>query len=101
MAAKFSDARFWRKTKSLMGKVPMVREALATYYCMWDENTPAAAKALIAGVLVYFISPMDAIPDFIAPTGYVDDASVLTGAIAVLGANLKPVHWRKAAAALK
>jgi uncharacterized membrane protein YkvA (DUF1232 family) len=44
---------------------------------------------------------MDAIPDFIAPMGYVDDASALTGAIAVLGSNLKPIHWRKAAADLK
>jgi uncharacterized membrane protein YkvA (DUF1232 family)/DNA-binding Xre family transcriptional regulator len=33
--------------------------------------------ALIGGALLYFISPVDAIPDFIFPIGYLDDALVV------------------------
>ena len=41
------------------------------------------------------------IPDFIAAFGYIDDASVLAGAIAVVRRHISPAHRARAAAYLK
>ena len=36
---------------------------------------------LIAGAIVYFLTPTDLLPDFIFGTGYIDDAMVITWVI--------------------
>lgn len=46
-------------------------------------------KALIVGALLYFISPVDLIPDFIPVAGYIDDAAVVAGVVALLSDLLK------------
>ena len=48
------------------------------YYALKDDNgnVPLWAKAVIVGALGYFISPIDALPDFL-PGGYADDLAVL------------------------
>jgi uncharacterized membrane protein YkvA (DUF1232 family) len=56
------------------GKSGLWREALAIGVSLFDPRTPLAAKALVAGVLIYLISPIDIIPDFIPVLGWVDDA---------------------------
>ncbi len=40
-------------------------------------GVPAAAKAVMPGVLVYLASPIDIIPDFIPVLGQLDDLLVL------------------------
>jgi len=85
---------FWAKLRKHAGKVPFVRDAIASYYCMLDAATPLWVKGILAGALVYFISPVDAIPDVIPVLGFTDDATVLTGAIAAVGAHLKPEHYK-------
>ena len=39
---------------------------------------PPASVAMIGGGLLYFILPVDLIPDFIPVIGYLDDLAVLT-----------------------
>jgi len=46
------------------------------------------AKVIIIGALGYFISPVDAISDFIPVVGYADDLGVLTLAIATVAAYI-------------
>ena len=41
---------------------------------MMDKRVPKTEKALVAGAIVYVISPIDLIPDFIPFIGQVDDA---------------------------
>jgi uncharacterized membrane protein YkvA (DUF1232 family) len=41
------------------------------------RRIPWGALAMIAGALVYFITPTDAIPDFILGLGLVDDATII------------------------
>jgi len=77
--------RFWAKAKKTAGKVPFVKDAVAMYYCMVDPRTPFWVKASIAVALLYFISPIDAIPDHIPVIGYADDALVIY-------ATLKAIH---------
>lgn len=44
-----------------------------------DKQTPLRDKLLIVGGIVYIISPIDLIPDFLPILGYTDDFGVLIG----------------------
>ena len=56
----------------------------------------SAAKLLwIAGAVVYFLMPVDLIPDFIFAAGYVDDAMVITWVLSTVGEELEKFkRWR-------
>ncbi|GMU87262.1 MAG: hypothetical protein AMXMBFR48_25030 [Ignavibacteriales bacterium] len=92
----YSDDSFWSKLGEVGRKIPFLRDALAMYFCMMDEATPVWVKGLIVGALGYFIFPLDAVPDFILVAGYLDDASVIAAAIAVIRIYIKPEHWQQA-----
>jgi len=53
-----------------------VRKALILWYALRSNNTPMWAKSVILVALVYLVTPLDAIPDFL-PLGLADDLSVL------------------------
>jgi uncharacterized membrane protein YkvA (DUF1232 family) len=69
--------------------------ALKLYYALLDSDTPAWARAVISGALVYFVVPVDLIPDFI-PGGYADDLGALMAAMTAVLKNIKPEHTEKA-----
>jgi uncharacterized membrane protein YkvA (DUF1232 family) len=93
--AAMIDDGFWAKVRRTAGKVPFIRDVIAAYYCIKDDATPLWVKSVLAGALVYFICPIDAVPDMIVGLGYVDDASVLTAAIGSVGAHLKDKHYQQ------
>jgi uncharacterized membrane protein YkvA (DUF1232 family) len=82
----FNQNSFWRKTtkfaKSAGGEV--IHKALEVYYITIDEKTPLKIKAIGAGALAYFVSPLDAVPDITPFIGYGDDLGVLIGAAVAL-----------------
>lgn len=49
---------------------------LLLYYAL-KANIPASIKVIILGAVCWFISPVDAIPDYIPLFGYTDDLSAL------------------------
>ena len=53
------------------------REIRALYLAARDSRTPWYAKAVIACVVAYALSPIDLIPDFIPLLGYLDDLLLL------------------------
>ncbi len=83
MAEHLKETDFWSKVEEnflAMGR-SVLRPALQLYYVWISPNTPHWAKAVVVGALVYFISPIDAIPDFIPGVGYVDDVGVMVLAL--------------------
>lgn len=54
-----------------------------------DPQAPKAGKILAIAALIYLISPIDAIPDFIPGLGLTDDVGVVLAVVAKLGADLK------------
>ena len=52
------------------------------FSAMIDPRTPFEVKAITIAALVYFISPIDLIPDFIPVVGFADDAAALAAAVA-------------------
>jgi uncharacterized membrane protein YkvA (DUF1232 family) len=57
----------------IMTLVRLVRAYVKGEY----RDVPWETIALAIGALIYFISPIDAIPDFIPVVGYIDDAAVI------------------------
>jgi uncharacterized membrane protein YkvA (DUF1232 family) len=77
-------AKYGKVGKALLAsRWKVVRDLGINVMCLWemlvDPDYPIAwkTKSSIIGALGYFISPLDAIPDFTVGIGYVDDALVV------------------------
>ena len=55
----------------------------AVFLALKERRTPWYAKVLAAIVVVYALSPIDLIPDFIPVLGYLDDLLILPALIAL------------------
>lgn len=75
----------------------VLEKALQLYYAAQSPDTPAWAKTVIYGALGYFISVVDAIPDFTPVLGYSDDFGVLVAAVATIASYITPEIKQKAA----
>ena len=54
----------------------------AVFLALKDKRTPWYARILAAVIVVYALSPIDLIPDFIPVLGYLDDLIILPALIA-------------------
>lgn len=85
------EETFWPKFKRVAAVVPGVADILALYYYMQSEKAPLQHKLSVLATLAYFIMPLDLIPDFLGPIGYVDDIAVAMGLITFIGTDvMKP-----------
>ena len=98
----FSAENFWAKVKSVAKKagVKVVYVALILYYELTDPDIDAKEKAVIIGALVYFILPIDLIPDAIPVAGFTDDLAALLAAYKFVQHNITPEVEAKAKAKL-
>lgn len=71
----YNNFRF--KTKALK------KETAALYLACKRPDVPLYAKAVIALVVGYALSPIDLIPDFIPVLGYLDDLIIVPAGIAL------------------
>lgn len=65
-----------------------------------DSRVPATAKAKVATGILYFLSPVDLVPDFLGPIGFLDDVVVAAWIIHTIYAELDALdpsilqeHW--------
>ena len=58
-------------------------EVVALYFALRDPRTPWYARAFVAVVVAYALSPIDLIPDFVPVLGYVDDLILIPAGIAL------------------
>jgi uncharacterized membrane protein YkvA (DUF1232 family) len=65
------------RAKQLKTDIPAVFMALK------EKETPITAKILAGITIIYALSPIDLIPDFIPVLGYLDDVIILPGLIAL------------------
>lgn len=95
---QYSEISFWDKVKkfAMTAGRDVIGRALVLYYCLQDPNTPAKAKTIILGALGYFISPIDAIPDFTPAVGYTDDMGALVLALTIVSMHINKEHREKA-----
>lgn len=104
-AEKYNERSLFDKFKTAAQKagIIVVYASLVLFYTLQDAEIPLWAKSTIVGALGYFISPIDAIPDFTPLVGFSDDLGVLILAVAAVAmfineeaqerARLKLVDW--------
>ena len=93
---KKAKSEFWAKLKKFAGKVPFAKDTVSLYYFVTDPGVGFALKGAAVFALLYFISPVDVVPDTIPIAGLLDDAGVVAGVMSLLGSQLKPYKDRAA-----
>ena len=98
--SSYSESELWAKLKRYAKKAgaKLVLHVLKLRYAFWSPNTPAWAKAIIVSALVYFICPVDAIPDTIPVIGFNDDLTAVAAAVNAVQDILTPEVVAKAKA---
>jgi len=72
-----SDPRVRREVGRFFGKIKLFIEMVKEYFRGNYREIPVKTIILITAALIYFVSPVDAIPDFLIGIGFVDDISVI------------------------
>jgi uncharacterized membrane protein YkvA (DUF1232 family) len=93
--ANFVDENLWSKVERLGKKISFAKDLMALYNYMKDPFVSWHRKAIVVMGLVYFISPIDAIPDIAPFIGYLDDLGVIAAVIKFLGSELIPYYDNK------
>lgn len=76
--------------------VPVMMSLVRSYVKKEYTEIPVASIIAITVALIYFVSPIDLIPDVIPGVGYFDDAIVVAGALALIKTDLEEYKkWRK------
>lgn len=91
---------FWPKLRRTARAIPFTHDLVAAYYCAIDPDVPFRVRATLLAALAYFISPLDAVPDFLIGIGLGDDITILVGAISMVAAHITDRHREKAKQAL-
>lgn len=76
---------FW---ESLMALLRLVRAYAKGEY----RQVPWQSLVLIVAAVLYFLMPIDVIPDFIVGLGYLDDAAVIAWVMKTVGSVLDDFH---------
>lgn len=88
----FSESKFWSKLNRTARRIGMkvVYPAVLLFYLFKSKDVPLKAKSFISGALVYFIVPLDGLPDFLPFLGYTDDLSLLAATLSHLVQYISP-----------
>lgn len=73
----------------LFEDIPLLCDLVIDYVTRKYTEIPLASIITIVAALVYFLSPIDLIPDFLPIIGYVDDAAVIGFAISAVHNDLQ------------
>jgi len=84
----FVDENLWGKLEKSGKRVSFAKDILALYRYMKDPLVKWYRKAIVVAALVYFIVPIDTIPDITPLFGYLDDLGVITALLKYLGSEL-------------
>ena len=91
---EFVEENLWTKLERVGKKISFAKDVLALYNYMRDSYVSWHRKAIVVGALIYFISPIDTIPDLAPLVGYLDDLGVITALLKFLGSELIPYYER-------
>ncbi|ACV68794.1 protein of unknown function DUF1232 [Desulfohalobium retbaense DSM 5692] len=104
---EYASKKGRKKVDSLDGDPPGALEKLwddikTMIQLIWDyrngnyKAVPWKIIAAVVAAVIYFVSPIDFIPDFIPGLGYIDDALVIKLALDMAGEDLASYkEWKK------
>jgi uncharacterized membrane protein YkvA (DUF1232 family) len=91
----FIEENLWTKLERVGRKISFAKDILALVNYMRDSYVSWHRKAIVVAALIYFISPVDTIPDLAPLFGYLDDLGVITALLKFLGSELIPYYNSK------
>lgn len=81
---------------STLAGLPILVSLLNSYVKKEYTNIPLGSIVAIVSALLYFLSPIDAIPDPLPVIGYIDDAAVIAFCLKLIESDLEEYkQWRK------
>ncbi|MBN1302209.1 MAG: DUF1232 domain-containing protein [Melioribacteraceae bacterium] len=86
------EERLWFKLEKFGKKISFARDVVALYQYLIDRRVSWHRKTIVVGALIYFIAPIDTIPDIAPLVGYLDDLGVITAVLKFLGSELIPYY---------
>ncbi len=69
--------RYRQQLNQVWEQLDLLLSLLRAYIRGEYRHVPWKALVLIVGALLYFLNPMDIVPDFLSGIGFVDDATVI------------------------
>ena len=90
--SNYVEENLWSKVQRVGKKISFAKDVIALYNYMKDSYVSWHRKAIVVMGLIYFISPIDTIPDIAPLIGYLDDLGVITALIKFLGSELIPYY---------
>ena len=88
----FIEKNLWQKLEKVGSKIRFAKEIKALFRYLLDGNVQWYRKSIVIGALIYFISPIDAIPDIAPLVGYLDDLGVIMATVKFMGKELTPYY---------
>ena len=85
---EYVDENLWGKLEKSGKRISFAKDILALYQYMKDPIVKWYRKAIVVAALIYFIVPIDTIPDMTPLFGYLDDLGVITALLKYLGSEL-------------
>jgi uncharacterized membrane protein YkvA (DUF1232 family) len=89
---EYIEGNIWTKLEAVGKKISFAKDIMALVSYMRDPFVTWHRKAIVVGALIYFISPIDTIPDIAPLIGYLDDLGVITALLKFLGSELIPYY---------
>jgi uncharacterized membrane protein YkvA (DUF1232 family) len=81
----------WRQTGqevraviARIGRLPMRSRLALAWALLQDRRLPLVARAIIPGLFLYIVLPIDLVPDFIPVLGQLDDVIIAVVAVGLL-----------------
>lgn len=89
---EYIEDKFSEKVQKTKKRISFAEDVVALYRYMKDDSVNWYRKLIVVAALVYFISPIDTIPDFAPLVGYLDDLGVIMAALKYIGTEIKPYY---------
>ena len=79
-----------------LSTIPVLVSLVHNYYLKEYRHIPIGSIIAIVSGLIYFLSPIDLIPDFIPFIGFLDDAAVIATVWKLIDSDVKEYRkWQK------
>jgi uncharacterized membrane protein YkvA (DUF1232 family) len=80
-----------------LSHIPIFIQMMKYYFTKEYTDVPMGTVIAIVSALLYLVSPVDLIPDFIPGLGYLDDAAVAMACLKLVESDVKEfIQWRDA-----
>ncbi|CUU05168.1 Uncharacterized membrane protein YkvA, DUF1232 family [Candidatus Kryptobacter tengchongensis] len=86
---EYVEQNFWQKLARLKGNINFKRDLIALYKFMKDPDVSFFKKAIAISALLYFILPIDSIPDLSPIVGFLDDIGIVAMVVKYLSRELE------------